>query len=155
MRFDLPDLARTTADPSNPFALEPAVGRIALHLYVKKELSRIQRELALAGFLLSQVAGGPFRELFVGERTKAAVDLSDCFAHWGWTETCLAFPQAFLAFFADESKSRAAADHSLNAALLLSAVDAVPIPARWIETASRESIGLLLRFAPDSQFDEI
>ncbi|MFH1706821.1 MAG: hypothetical protein ABIF71_02765 [Planctomycetota bacterium] len=142
IRFDLP--ARKRRDDA-AFDGGPG-GRIAVHLYLKSGVAPVHRELALAGFILSQAAH--FRELFQIEAVAPA--FGGVFSGWGWTESCLAFPRALMMALANEAAL--GSDGSVNAALLRSAIDGAPIPAEVIAAAD---VGLLIRFAPDAQWPQI
>jgi len=135
IRFDLP-----------PFKDRLQGGRIAFHLYLKRDLAPPVRELALAGFLLSQAAH--FRELF---RVEPIADSFESLVRgWGWTETCLAFPRVLQKALADEDALRR--DPSPHAALLRAAIDGTPIPEEVVATAD---VGFLVRFSSDQQWPQI
>jgi hypothetical protein len=129
-----------------PFKDRGTEGRIALHLYLKRDLAPAERELALAGFLLSQAVH--WRELFALE--PVADRFEDILLGWGWMETCLAFPRAFQKALADEDALRR--DPTPHAALLRSAVDGTAIPDEVVATLEP---GLLLRFSSDRQWPQI
>src|SRR5436190_9166415 len=135
IRFDLP-----------AFKDRAAGGPIALHQYLKRGLAPALRELALAGFLLSQAAH--FRELFHLE--PVADRFQDILRGWGWTQTSLAFPRALQKALADEDALRR--DPSPEAALVRSVVDGTPIPDEVIASAD---VGLLVRFASDAQGPQV
>jgi hypothetical protein len=135
IRFDLP-----------PLKGHPVDARVSIHLYLKNDLARAVRELALAGFVLSQAAH--FRDLFQVE--PIASSFQEILGGWSWTETCLGFPRALMKAVADEDALRR--DPSESAALLRSAVDGTPIPDEVVATADP---GLLVRFSPDRQWPQI
>lgn len=135
IRFDLPPL---TGHPSD--------GRLSIHLYLKRDLAPAVREVALAGFLLSQAAH--FRELFVVSPVNDSV--ADILRGWSWTETCLGFPRALQKAFADPDGLRR--DPSPPAALVRAAIDGTPIPEEVLAAADP---GLLVRFASDAEWPRI
>src|SRR5262245_42808245 len=135
VRFVLPD-----------FKDRPVDGRISIHLYVKSDVAPALREMALAGFLLSQAS--QFRELFRMEPIGGTFE--EILRGWSWTETCLGFPRALMKALADEDALRR--DPSPEAALLRSAIDGTPIPDGVVATADP---GLLVRFAFDAQWPQI
>jgi hypothetical protein len=135
IRFDLP-----------PFQAPHEGGRIAVHLYLKRDLAPAIRETVLAGFLLSQAAHA--RDLFRIE--PVAGSFEEIFRGWSWTETCLAFPRALMKALADEEALRR--DPSPHAALLRAAIDGTPIPSEVVATLDP---GLLVRFASDAQWPQI
>jgi len=135
VRFDLP-----------PLKDRPADGRISVHLYLKSDVAPVIREMALAGFLLSQAAH--LRELFQVDPIGGTFE--EILRGWTWTETCLGFPRALQKALADENALRR--DPSPHAAMLRSAIDGTPIPEEVVATAD---VGLLVRFASDAQWPAI
>jgi hypothetical protein len=129
-----------------PFQDRPVDGRISIHLYLKRDVAPVNRELALAGFLLSQAAH--FRDLFRVDSVGQSFE--EILRGWSWTETCLGFPRAIEKAVCDEDALRR--DPSPQAALVRAALDGTPIPEDVIATADP---GLLIRFASDAQWPRI
>jgi hypothetical protein len=156
------DRARTTERPDDykirfalPPLLRPSEGAFTLHLYLLEGVPEAHRELALAGFILCQ----PYRTLFqVGPASTRPIadEFERLFSGWGWKESCLAFPAALSMAYSREAEvrelARGSSAASANAALLLSAMEGLPIPAAVI---ARVDVGILIRFAPDAQWAQI
>ncbi len=136
-------------------SLVGADGDFTIHLYFKKGVAAVHREIALAGFILCQ----PFRAFFriaPASTRPIAEEFERLFSGWGWTESCLGFPGALMMAHAREAEvrelARGSSEASANAALILSAMDGRPIPAEVVE---RLDVGLLIRFASDAQWPQI